>query len=54
MPIRTDPAPTHTDEQYLGFNPGPGDDFPATVEYHLNQLVIRWVVGHFTYLSTTS
>jgi hypothetical protein len=37
---RTDPAPTHTDEQYLAFDPGAGDDFPVEVECRKTNLVI--------------
>ena len=34
------PAPTHTDEQYLAFDPGAGDDFPAEVEARKTKLVV--------------
>jgi hypothetical protein len=40
MPSRTDPAPVHADEQYLAFDPGAGDDFPAEVECRKTALVI--------------
>ena len=40
MPRRTDPAPTHTNEQYLRFDPGAGDDFPVAVECRRTSLVI--------------
>jgi hypothetical protein len=40
MPSRTDPAPTHTDKQYLGYDPGAGDDFPAEVECRNTSLVV--------------
>ena len=37
---KTDTPPTHTDEQYLAFDPGAGDDFPAEVECRKTALVI--------------
>jgi len=37
---RKDPAPTHTNEQYLAFDPGAGDDFPAPVECRKTALII--------------
>ena len=40
MPRCKDPAPTHTDAQYLAFAPGAGDDFPAEIECHKTSLVI--------------
>lgn len=40
MSTRTDPAPTHSDEQYLAFDPGAGDDFPVAVECRKTALVI--------------
>ena len=40
MKHKKDPAPTHTDEQYLAFDPGAGDDFPAPVEARKTKLVV--------------
>jgi hypothetical protein len=37
---KTGPAPTHTDEQYLAYDIGAGDDFPAAVECHKTALVV--------------
>jgi hypothetical protein len=37
---RNDKAPTHTDEQYLAYDPGAGDDFPAEVEARKTSLVV--------------
>ena len=34
------PAPSHTDEQYLAFDPGADDDFPAEVECRKTALVV--------------
>jgi hypothetical protein len=34
------PAPTHTDAEYLAFDPGAGDDFPAEVECRKTALVV--------------
>ena len=35
--------PTHTDVQYLAFDPGAGDDFPEEVECRKTQLVVTRV-----------
>lgn len=32
--------PTHTDKQYLDYDPGAGDDFPAEVEARKTYLVV--------------
>jgi hypothetical protein len=40
MPSRTDPAPTHTDAQYLALDIGAGDDFPAEVQARKTALVV--------------
>lgn len=40
MPRRSDPAPTHSDSEYLDFDPGAGDDFPVEVECRKTALVI--------------
>jgi hypothetical protein len=32
--------PSHTDTQYLAFDPGAGDDFPADVECRKTSLVV--------------
>ena len=37
---RKGPAPKHTDAEYLAFDPGAGDDFPAEVECRKTALVI--------------
>lgn len=37
---RRGPAPTHTDEQYLAYDLGAGDDFPAEVECRKTAIVI--------------
>lgn len=34
------PPPKHTNEQYLAFDPGAGDDFPAEVECRKTALII--------------
>ena len=38
--MKTGTAPTHTDAQYLAFDPGAGDDFPAEVECRKTALVV--------------
>jgi hypothetical protein len=40
MKHRKGPAPTHTDEQYLAFDPGASDDFPVEVEARKTKLVV--------------
>lgn len=40
MTKRKGPAPKHTDAQYLAFDPGAGDDFPAEIECRKTALVI--------------
>lgn len=40
MPKRSGPAPSHTDAEYLAFDPGAGDDFPAEVECRKTKLVV--------------
>jgi hypothetical protein len=49
MPRRKDLAPTHTDDQYLAFDPGAGDDFPVEVECRKTSLVVtkkeHWCLG---------
>jgi hypothetical protein len=37
---KTGPPPTHTDAQYLSFDPGAGDDFPVAVEARKTALVV--------------
>ena len=37
---RKGPAPKHEDWQYLAFDPGAGDDFPAEVECRKTKLVV--------------
>lgn len=34
------PAPTHADAEYLAYDPGAGDDFPAEVEARKTALVV--------------
>lgn len=34
------PPPSHTDEQYLAFDPGAGDDFPLEVECRKTAIVV--------------
>jgi hypothetical protein len=38
--MRRGPAPTHTDAQYLAFDPGAGDDFPVEVECRKTKLIV--------------
>ena len=40
MNRRKGPAPTHTDKEYLEFDLGAGDDFPAEVEARKTSLVV--------------
>lgn len=37
---RKGPAPKHSDSEYLAFDPGAGDDFPAEVECRRTALVV--------------
>lgn len=38
--MRSKLAPTHTDDQYLSYDPGAGDDFPVAVECRKTTLVV--------------